>query len=333
MAHAFLRVRLVPSGRDAGLVAAIAGRPLGIGELNEMRASPAGRVFATLHGAAFRQADGESRRGSGCADVACPPKQRHAMKATRLGERKHQSGALPAHKPNDEHAFTRVELVIVLLVLAGLVCVVLPAFGASAARSRLAHCFNNLRQVGSGFQNWSLDANDKLPWLVTTAQGGSFDHILKANAWSHFAVVSNYFPNPSVLVCPSDAVKRTASHFGNFQPGGFAALGNRDLTLSYIAGLHAENGWPREILSGDRNIRTSGTINCGKIGVGTAQGLLRADSSVAWTNFHNATGNLLFTDGSVRTLSSAGLRQAVDEARQEAQTHILIPELPNSVPE
>jgi len=237
------------------------------------------------------------------------------------------------HRRDETNAFTRIELLVVLLVIAGLACVVLPELGASAARSRMAQCFNNLRQVGSGFQSWSIEANDKLPWLVTTAQGGTADHVFKANAWVHFAVVSNYFPDPSVLVCPSDTAKKFAADFGNSSQRGFTGLGNRDGTLSYITGLHAENGWPREILSGDRNIRTSGQLTCGKINVLSAFGLLRGDSSVRWTNFHNATGNLLFTDGSVQTLSSAGLQQAVNGAGQEAQNHILIPTLPYSVPE
>jgi type II secretory pathway pseudopilin PulG len=254
------------------------------------------------------------------------------MKANRPEELKHQSAALPAHKSKGEDAFTRVELLVVVLVVAGLACLVLPALGTSTGSSRLAHCFNNLRQVGIGFQSWSLEANDKLPWLVTTAQGGTSDHLFKANPWIHFFAASNHFLNPGVLVCPSDTVKKTASHLGSSFPG-FASLGYRDLALSYVVGLHAENGSPREILSGDRNIRTSGVMNCGKIGVSGALGLLRDDPSVRWTNFHNATGNLLLTDGSVQTLSSAGLREAVKEARQEAETHILIPVLPNSVPE
>ena len=253
------------------------------------------------------------------------------MKRTRLGERIHHS-EIRANKPTAEHAFTRVELLVVLLAIAGLVCVVLPAFGASTARSRLAQCFNNLRQVGSGFQSWSLEANDKLPWLVNTAQGGTSDHIFKANTWIHFAVVSNHFPNPGILVCPSDIGKRMALNFGgSFR--GFTELGSRNNAVSYIVGLHAENGWPREILSGDRDIRTSGKDNCGKIGVSFADTLFPGDPSVGWTNIHNSTGNLLWTDGSVQTSTSAGLRQAVNEARQESETHILIAPLPFSVPE
>jgi prepilin-type processing-associated H-X9-DG protein len=252
------------------------------------------------------------------------------MKGNRRGERKHHS-EVPVNKPTAEHAFTRVELLMVLLVIAGLVCVVLPAFGASTARSRLAHCFNNLRQVGIGFQSWSIDSGDKFPWLVNTSDGGTRNSLFVQNTFIHFAVVSNYFPNPSMLVCPSDTAKKIAANFGNSSQG-FMGLGNRDNTLSYITGLHAENGWPREILSGDRNIRTSGFVNCGKIGV-PAIGLLRNDPSIRWTNFHNATGNLLWTDGSVQTLSSGGLQQAVKEAKQETDTHILIPALPSSVPE
>ena len=238
--------------------------------------------------------------------------------------------AIPGNGPKRQDAFTRVELLVVLLALAGLVCVALPALGATAARSRLAQCFNNLRVTGNGFHQWAVGANDRFPWLLNTADGGTQNSPFVANAWIHFSVLSNHL-DPRVLVCPSDYAKKIAPDFNG--PAGFMKLGQRDLTLSYFMGSDASTALPRQILCGDRNLTTSGTETCGVIGA-IAQALNSGDSTIRWTNLHGATGNLLFVDGSVSTSTSQGLRSAISHTGDaNANNHILLPRLPAIVPE
>ena len=76
------------------------------------------------------------------------------------------------HSTARQCAFTRLELLAVLVAVAGLGLLVLPALGASAARSRVAQCFNTLRQVGAGFHAWAMTHGEKFPWQVRKADGG-----------------------------------------------------------------------------------------------------------------------------------------------------------------
>ena len=229
-----------------------------------------------------------------------------------------------------QHAFTRAELLVVLLAVAGLACVALPALGASTARSRLAQCFNNLRVTGNAYQQWATDANGRFPWNLSTAEGGTRDSPFVPNTWVHFSALSNHL-DPRVLVCPSDYAKKIAPDFNG--PAGFSKLGQRDLTLSYFMGSDTSTVLPRTILCGDRNLTTSGTENCGTIAV-LAQALNRGDSTIRWTNLHGATGNLLFVDGSVSTTTSQALRSAISQTGDaNGDNHILIPILPSIVPE
>jgi prepilin-type processing-associated H-X9-DG protein len=232
-------------------------------------------------------------------------------------------------------AFSRLEALVIVISVFLLGTLALPLFGATHARSRLAQCFNNLRQIGAGFHGVSMQMQDRTPWHLQTSDGGTRNSPFVANAFVHFSVLSN-FTSPHILTCPSDVAKRTARDFGN-GPDGFMSLGNRDNVLSYIIGCEAEQSSPRQILSGDRNIRVSGFQNCGTVNV-PALALIPNDPTVAWTNYHNASGNLLFVDGSVSTLTSSGLRDAVRRTSdglgdQASTTHILLPAFPTSVPE
>jgi prepilin-type processing-associated H-X9-DG protein len=223
-----------------------------------------------------------------------------------------------------------VELLVALLAVTGLACVALPALGASTARSRLAQCFNNLRVTGNGFHQWIIGANDRFPWLSSTAEGGTQNSPFVPNAWIHFSVLSNHL-DPRVLVCPSDYAKKIAPDFNG--PAGFSKLGQRDSALSYFMGSDTSVNLPRQILCGDRNLTTSGPQTCGTIGA-IARALFNGDSTIHWTNLHGATGNLLFVDGSVSTLTSQGLRSAISHTPDpDGNNHILIPRLPSIVPE
>ena len=142
---------------------------------------------------------------------------------------------------------------------------------------------------------------------------------------------------PRVLVCPSDSGKKPASDFGASSAGGILHNNFQNLAVSYMVGLHGAPDLPQQILSGDRHLKVSGIQHCAIVGV-TAMALTPNDTPIAWTNLHNATGNLLFSDGSVLTLSSSGLRQAILGAAppvsgSSPQTHVLVPGYPPTLPE
>lgn len=233
----------------------------------------------------------------------------------------------------ESEAFTRVELLAIIAALAFLGMLALPVLASNATNSRLAQCFNNLRQIGIAYHQWSDEHSQLFPWDIPVNDGGTRGGIA-ANAFIHFAALSNQLAAAThrILVCPSDSVKRPVE-----SPDAFLSLTTQNNSLSYFAGLHGNIEEPQEILSGDRNLRTTTTLGplCANVGV-PASSLKPGDSSVAWTNaIHGRVGNLLLTDGAVHTVTSEKLREAVSKAepRPEAATHILIPGNPVAIPE
>jgi len=234
-----------------------------------------------------------------------------------------------AKPSNSEHAFTRLEVVmlhIALIMLAGLA---LPVLAGNKARSEQALCFSNLRQIGHAFQLWANDHGDRNPWLTPRSQGGNYgspDSRI-SSAWFQMSWISNELVTPKILVCPSDAgvvgpPRRMATDFSstNFV-GGFLSLPFRDRALSYIIGVHSFYDAPRSILSADRNLSYNG-LGAGCF-IGDTWYLFHPNSSAVWTNaIHGETGHFLSTDGSVELLSSLGLQSAVDASNQlDVLTH------------
>src|SRR5687768_14142574 len=71
-------------------------------------------------------------------------------------------------------AFTRVELLFALVSVSLLGALGLSVLGGTAARSDLAVCANNLRQVGRAFHMWASDHGGENPWWTSYGDGGSY---------------------------------------------------------------------------------------------------------------------------------------------------------------
>ncbi len=231
-----------------------------------------------------------------------------------------------------ERAFTRLELAVVLATLGLLAGIALPGLAVSRVRSEQVNCASNLRQVGHGVQLWASDHGDRTPWVTPESEGGTRGSTspLRQNPWFQIGWMSNELVTPKILICPSDqlgAPRKMANDFSS-GPGGFFNLSYRNNALSYILGLHAVFELSRNMLSGDRNLRFNAiNISCSLGFMNTA--LLNGGPSLnAWTNsIHGTAGNLLFSDGSVEELSSAGLRQVLADPRQNDNEsyHFLVP--------
>lgn len=78
------------------------------------------------------------------------------------------------------HAFTLVELLVVIGIIALLISILLPALGRARAQANLIDCQARLRQIGQGLQLYASQNNGLFPW-------GALDHDAGALAG---------FPNP-----------------------------------------------------------------------------------------------------------------------------------------
>ena len=239
-------------------------------------------------------------------------------------------------------AFTRVELCACLVAGALLLTLALPTLANGRSRSHLAQCFNNLRQIGAGFQSWAMGHEEQFPWQARPSDGGVNNvgggFPLASNPFIHFAVASNEFVTPRILVCPADAAKKVAANFSStIADGGFLGVTYQNAAVSYIVGLHGQVDRPRSLLSGDRNIQTSRNKTCPVVNVPAATPDL-LDARVGCTNgVHQLIGHVLFTDGSVETSDQDGLRATFEKMRTSSEqlssdvVHLLIPGTPNVI--
>ena len=66
--------------------------------------------------------------------------------------------------PPHRRAFTLVELLVVISVLAILAALLLPALGSAQEKARKAACLSNLRQVGIALQTYAGDNGGRIPY-------------------------------------------------------------------------------------------------------------------------------------------------------------------------
>ncbi len=199
-------------------------------------------------------------------------------------------------------AFSLVELLCVLAIIAILAALILPALDQGKSRVKRIECENNLHQQGIAFQMFMHDHNDKFPMAVPIDAGGSQEFVQNGYAmggefyfsYRHFQVLSNELSSPAILICPADT---------RLPATNFAALQNSN--LSYFVGVQADPARPDSILAGDRNITANSYSN---------PSLLHgdADNRLSWTwELHRYKGNVLFADGRVEEWNNAALAAGI----------------------
>lgn len=197
-------------------------------------------------------------------------------------------------------ALARTEILVVIAVLAILAILFLPRPRPakkvpSRASSMQINCINNLKQVGLSFRIWEGDNNDKYPMSVSVTNNGAMELIAAGNVAGCFQVMSNELSTPKILVCAADQGRVSAANF------------QKDFNnshLSYFINPDADESYPRQIMSGDDNLAVDNAP--------VASGLVMVPyKEVSWAaGRHSPSGNILFADGSVSEVSSAGLKEA-----------------------
>ena len=205
------------------------------------------------------------------------------------------------HPARAQAAFTRLDLLFVLLALALCAAVVLPALAASRPRSHRVACANNLRQIGGALHLWGNDYGDRFPFAVATVDGGTALHPLAVNTWLHFSWLSNELNSAGILLCPSDT-GRPARDFSADPNGGYLHPNFANAATSYLLGHGGGRGGPLDVISADRNVSYDFSSSCSLFRqsrtVNTSGGA--AQSLARWTDgLHSFFGNMLRKDGSI----------------------------------
>jgi prepilin-type N-terminal cleavage/methylation domain-containing protein/prepilin-type processing-associated H-X9-DG protein len=106
-------------------------------------------------------------------------------------------------------AFTLVELLVVIGIIAVLIGILLPALSKARSASRSTVCLSNLRQMGNAWNMYINDSKGRLPyaiWSTTNVTNSAnmtqdqIDEIVWRGYW--FGILGDYKVNSSQLLCP-----------------------------------------------------------------------------------------------------------------------------------
>ena len=155
-------------------------------------------------------------------------------------------------KPNrHSSAFTLVEVVILILVIAALAAIFLPNLGSRPKALRI-NCVSNLKLIGITYRVWADEHGDLWPSQQTVASNGWREFLTNADqgalCWTNYAIMANELgQDPKLVLCVADERQSASSFTNKFN----------NLNVSYFVGVSANDLNPQAFAAGDRNWSTT----------------------------------------------------------------------------
>lgn len=183
-------------------------------------------------------------------------------------------------------AFTLIELLIVIAIIALLAAILFPVYGRVRENARRSSCQSNQKQVGLSIKQYLQDNDEKFPLsAVSSAPYGWAD------------AIQPYLKNTQVLHCPSDPAATNPSPSGYGYSSYFYNFLLSGVTESKVVYSSCT------IMNGDGKIGSSGDIGTARYALDGGTGVDQlADLSNAHPQRHLEGANYAFSDGHVKWL-------------------------------
>ena len=163
------------------------------------------------------------------------------------------SAARPAHgrfrQEGESGGFTLIEMLVVLMIIAVLSALIVPALSSGRRASMRVQCMNQIRQLGIGIQVYAQDADGTLPGLLPSCEQNAppwlrQDHLAGMSVYSIFGPMGQGVFSDALFICPRKRVSSDAD-----LPAGIWAEGAYEWNLGpgqgrdNVADLHGSYCW------------------------------------------------------------------------------------------
>ena len=101
-------------------------------------------------------------------------------------------------------AFTLVELLVVVTVIALLIGILMPQLRRAKAQTKRSACASNLRQIGIGMQAYLVDNNDRYPYVSRQPSFGPFPLSTPEPIYIADVLAPHLSQQAKVFQCPND---------------------------------------------------------------------------------------------------------------------------------
>ncbi len=140
-------------------------------------------------------------------------------------------------------AFTLVELLVVIGIIAVLAGMIYPAYQHVTQNAKAAACLSNLRQLSAGLSSYLNDHDQIMPTLLIARDSKQTDVPVIDNT------INSYVPNPAVFGCPADN-KHFYETTGTSYCWNVALNGQAARQLEFPQGGHRSHAHPHHFRQG-----------------------------------------------------------------------------------